>query len=143
MRAIRAILIVLTAATPFLAPTCLEGQKLPAESPFSRADVEIIARDRFVASGLLYGSSGTLDSHSARTPYTLPADSVQKDLGQRLVPYSLGGAAIGTVIGFALMPRSCDVSENMFCQYTLAAYPVFGAGAGGWAGILVGLLREL
>jgi hypothetical protein len=54
----------------------------------------------------------------------------------------IGGAVIGGTAGYAIMPKSCDVGDNIFCGYASWAYPFVGLGAGGWAGILLGYLRE-
>ena len=74
--------------------------------------------------------------------YALPIDTVKRTLRQRIRPCAAGGMIIGGVIGYAVMPKACDVGDNMFCQYTSLGYPFVGIGVGGWAGILVGYLRE-
>jgi hypothetical protein len=66
-----------------------------------------------------------------------------KSLADRLLPYFVVGALAGGVIGYAAMPKGCDVGQNMICGYTNAvAYLTVGGVAGGAAGLLVGYMRE-
>ena len=74
--------------------------------------------------------------------YALPTDSASAAWKRRMRPYVLGGAVVGAAVGYAVMPKSCDVGDNMFCGYTSLGYPWVGLGLGAWAGLLVGYLRE-
>lgn len=142
MRNVLVLACLQAALVLFVAPRPAEGQRRPVDTAFARVEVEIVSRDTFATLTRPQLSTEALDQVPVPTGYTFPADSVRKDWRRKLVPYALGGAVIGAVLGYALMPKSCDVGDNMFCQYTLAAYPVLGAGAGASAGIIFGVLRD-
>jgi len=95
------------------------------------------------ASGSPVISLAPADAAAGRSPYALPGDSASAAWKRRMRPYVIGGAIIGGVAGYAVMPKSCDVGDNMFCGYTsLLAYPWVGLALGSAAGLLVGSLRE-
>jgi hypothetical protein len=78
----------------------------------------------------------------AGSAYELPADTTPRASKRWLIPYAIGREIAGGVIKYAIMPKSRDVGDNMYCRYASLGYPFVGLGLGGWAGLLVGHLRE-
>ncbi len=92
---------------------------------------------------LLNTETGAIHSIERDQHQVSRRDSLGDDgLKRRLRRYALVGALAGGVATFVVMPKSCDVSENMACQYMLASYPLIGAGVGAWIGIGIGYFRE-
>lgn len=116
-----------------------QSQRLPSSIEYVQPQIQITATD---AIARFQRSSAVADLTTARSSYDLPVDTMNKGLGRRMLPYAIGGALVGGVIGYAVMPKSCDVGDNMACHYTSLGYPFIGVGVGAWAGILVGYLRE-
>ncbi|HEX8211381.1 MAG TPA: hypothetical protein VF584_14510 [Longimicrobium sp.] len=117
------------------------GQRVPP-AQFVPAAIEISSSPALPGGGDFGPSPTPVERTRTGSLYELPADTTARALRRRLRPYAIGGAVVGGLIGYAIMPKSCDVGDNMFCQYTSLGYPFVGLGAGAWAGILVGYLRE-
>lgn len=118
------------------------GQRLSGAAQPIPATTEISIPDTLENGGDPGSSFAPADPAPARSRYELPADSASAAWRRRMGPYAIGGAILGGAVGYAIMPKSCDVGDNMFCGYTALAYPFIGLGVGSWAGILAGYLRE-
>jgi hypothetical protein len=130
---------IVFATMQILQPPEMQGQRLPASAQFAPAAVEIPPLE---GGGGHWIPLAPRDPTLARPAYELPADTAFRALRRRMRPYAIGGAIVGGVVGYAVMPKSCDVGDNMFCRYQSWAYPVIAAGVGAWAGFLVGYVRE-
>jgi len=118
------------------------GQRLPADHPFVSKEVRLPRVDPLLGPGTDPHARGVLDSSLAHTRYHFAADTAKGGSKRDIVPYAVAGAIAGGVVAYAALPKSCDVSENWFCQPTLVAQHVLGAVMGAWVGAAVGLFRE-
>jgi len=142
VRRLSIVTVALIVTLPFLTPRTVDGQRVPANALFTPMAVELAAPDTPASREHPLVSSTAPDPLLVPHRHDLPVDTATKSLRRRLLPYAVVGAVVGGGVTYAVMPKSCDVSENMFCQYTLASIPIIGAAAGGWIGLLVGYLRE-
>lgn len=136
------ITTIALAAAQFSVPPGATAQRIAETTPFATAQSLSagwdVNGDRAQPTGYLGGST-MVERPSVRLVAPHFERAVPK---RRLLPYYLAGAIAGGAITYAVMPKSCDVGDNMFCQYTVLAYPAIGAGAGGAIGLLVGYFRE-
>ena len=117
------------------------SQRLPTSTRLISTEVAFAASNTTESIGEPRLAWAYPDTALALRPYTLRADTTAP-LKRRVLPYYVIGAAFGGAVGYAVMPKGCDASENMFCGYSLAAYPIGGAAIGGLIGIIVGYTRE-
>ena len=132
---------VLTAVLFLLSPLVAAGQWAPVDTASVELETPTLSSDLlWEPAPLPLGvplSTLTLSS-SSHNPLL---GSEEESLRKRLLPYTVVGAVIGGVIGYAVR-EPCDGDSNPFCPIAPYLYVSMGTGAGSLIGTLIGYFLE-
>lgn len=140
------LMILLICSTP----TRLSAQRSFQERPFSSVPAPAIGVD--LTSGRAVSAIPTdeiprlVDVETPLVP--LPSDSTR--IRDRIKPYILLGFVAGAALGYAAHEEvfwkrdddACDLGDISYCRYTPHLYIAGGIAVGGFAGAVVGWIRE-